>query len=87
MYTHRAMHLFSGPSLKFQYGIGPDALFKFGVQNSKQIENWSARILWMKDNAFLNSEYLRQPYFKLMKYVPFVSRQIWTAHYKFNRNR
>ena len=84
IYANRVMHTFSRPSLKFQYGIGSDALFKFGVKNSKEIADWSPNIHWIKDHAFLSSEYLSKYYFKLMKYLPYAKRQIWTAHYNFN---
>ena len=83
IYASRLMHIISKPSLQFQYGIGSDAAFKFGVRHSRDLETWHKDILWIKDRSFLEVESHKAPLINVMKYLPLANRQIWTAHYSF----
>lgn len=83
IYSSKLMHLMSKPSIQFQYGIGTEAAFQFGVRHSRELEQWHPQITWIKDRSFFNLKQDESFLINKMQYLPFAKKQFWTAHYKF----
>ena len=67
-----------------QSHLGKDAIYGFGISNSREMEEWHTGIQFLDDWTYLDSEEKKLGWLKMFKSVELFRKTQWTVHYKLN---
>ena len=64
--------------------LGKDAVFHFGIKDSREMENWNPGIQLLDDWSYFDSQEDKLGWLRLFKNVELFRKTQWTVHYKLN---
>ena len=67
-----------------QSHLGKNAIYGFGISNSREMEEWHTGIQFLDDWTYLDSEEKKLGWLKMFKSVELFRKTQWTVHYKLN---
>lgn len=70
--------------MQHQLHLGKDAVYGFGINNNREIEEWHPRIQFLDDWSYLDSEEKKLGWLKMFKGIEIFRKTQWTVHYKLN---
>jgi len=74
-----------GFKLKKELKLGAGTIFKFGIRNSAEIENWNQGFQLIDEWSYLDSDKLNSNFMRLFKNNDSFRKIQWTVHYKLNK--
>jgi len=66
-------------------GLGKDAVFKFGIPNSRAMEEWGAGIEFLGDWFYFDSDHPKLGWLRWFKSSKLFRQSQWTVHYRLNQ--
>ncbi|MDD1682858.1 MAG: class I SAM-dependent methyltransferase [Methanoregula sp.] len=68
--------------LQRQFHLGKDALFRSGIRDSREMEQWQAGIQFLDDWSYFDSDEKKLGLLRLFRYVGWLRKTQWTVHYR-----
>jgi len=68
--------------LQRQLHLGKDAIFNFGIRDSKGMETWNTGIEFLDDWSYFDSDEEKLGWIKIFGWIEFIRKTQWTVHYK-----
>lgn len=68
--------------LQKELNLGKDAMFHFGIRDSKEMENWSEGIRFLDDWSYFDSDEKKLGWMKMFRHIKFFRKTQWTVHYR-----
>jgi len=65
-----------------QVHLGKDAVFRSGIADSREMEQWHSGIQFIDEWSYFDSEEKKLGWFKLLKHIEFIRKTQWTVHYR-----
>jgi O-methyltransferase involved in polyketide biosynthesis len=65
-----------------QLHLSGDAVFKFGISKSTDLEDWGEGIEFLDDWTYFEEDEPKLGWFRLFKNIEFLRKVQWTVHYK-----
>jgi O-methyltransferase involved in polyketide biosynthesis len=67
-----------------QVHLGKDAMFRSGIHNSREMEQWHSGIQFLGEWSYFDSEEKKLGWLKVLKHIEFIRKTQWTVHYLLN---
>jgi O-methyltransferase involved in polyketide biosynthesis len=67
-----------------QLHLGKDAMFRSGLHDSREMEQWHPGIRFLDDWSYFDSEEEKLGWLKVLKHIELVRKTQWTVHYLLN---
>lgn len=64
--------------------LGKDAMFRSGIRDSREMEQWHAGIRFLDDWSYFDSEEKKLGWLGVLKHIELVRKTQWTVHYLLN---
>jgi O-methyltransferase involved in polyketide biosynthesis len=71
-----------GYKLQRQFHLGKDALFRSGIRDSREMEQWQSGIQFLDDWSYFDSDEKKLGLLKLFRYIGWLRKTQWTVHYR-----
>lgn len=68
--------------LRRQFQFGDEAMFRFGIENSRSLEAWSPRLELVDDWSFLDERVRALAPFRWLRHVRAIRQIQWVIHYR-----
>jgi len=65
-----------------QVHLGKDAVFRSGIADRWEMEQWHSGIQFIDEWSYFDSEEKKLGWFKLLKHIEFIRKTQWTVHYR-----
>jgi len=72
--------------MKKELKLGEDTVFKFGIADSDEIENWNSDYRLIQDWSYLDEEEANFPFKNLLRNMNALRKVLWTVHYVLESN-
>jgi len=72
--------------MKKQLKLGEETVFKFGIADSNEIENWNHNYRYIQDWCYLDSNQANLPFRKFLQSIDSFRKIQWTVHYELESN-
>ena len=83
-FTRKPWNRMVALKLNQQMGVGKEAAFTFGVQNSHELETWHSGIEYLDDWSYFDTRHPRLGWMAIMGKVKFIRNVQYTLHYRLN---
>ena len=70
--------------LQKELHLGKDAVFHFGIKNSRELEEWNQGIKLIEDWCYFDSDEKAIGWIKMFKNLKLFRNTQYTVHYKLN---
>ncbi len=70
--------------MRKKLGLGKEAVFNFGIRDSKEMENWNKGIKFIDDWSYFDSNERKLGCLKILRNIELFRKTQWTVHYKLN---
>jgi methyltransferase (TIGR00027 family) len=70
--------------LQHQLHLGRDALFRSGIRDSREMEQWQNGIEFLGEWSYFDSDEKKLGLLRLLRYIEFIRKTQWTVHYRLN---
>ena len=67
-----------------QLSLGKDAVYRFGIASSRQMETWHAGIQYLDDWSYFDTDHEKLGWMKWIGKSEFMRKVQWTVHYRLN---
>ena len=67
-----------------QVHLGKDAIFRSGIHNSREMEQWHTGIQFLDEWSYFDSEEEKPGRLRVLRHIPFIRKSRWTVHYLLN---
>jgi O-methyltransferase involved in polyketide biosynthesis len=67
--------------LQQQVHLGKDALFRSGIRDSHEMEQWHDGIQFLDEWSYFDSEEKKLGWLRLFRHIEFIRKTQWTVHY------
>ena len=64
-----------------QVHLGKDAMFRSGIHDSREMEQWHSGILFLDEWSYFDSEEKKLGWLRLLKHIELIRKTQWTVHY------
>ncbi|MNY56878.1 hypothetical protein D3C86_1930030 [compost metagenome] len=68
--------------LRRRFGIGPEAAFRFGIANGRELETWGPGIRLLDEWSFMDESWQEVGWVKAFAGVEVFRRAQWVVHYR-----
>ena len=68
--------------LQRQFHLGKDALFRSGIRDSREMEQWQSGMQFLDDWSYFDSDEKKLGLLRLFRYVGWLRKTQWTVHYR-----
>jgi O-methyltransferase involved in polyketide biosynthesis len=68
--------------LQRQFHLGKDALFRSGIRDSREMEQWQGGIQFLDDWSYFDSDEKKLGLLRLFRYIGWLRKTQWTVHYR-----
>jgi methyltransferase (TIGR00027 family) len=68
--------------MRRQLHLGKEAVFRFGIRDSREPEGWSPGIRFLDDWSYFDSEEEKLGWLRIFRYSEFFRKTQWTVHYR-----
>jgi methyltransferase (TIGR00027 family) len=67
-----------------QVHLGKDAMFRSGIRNSREMEQWHAGIQFLDEWSYFDSEEKKLGWLRVFRHIELIRKTQWTVHYLLN---
>jgi O-methyltransferase involved in polyketide biosynthesis len=67
-----------------QVHLGKDAMFRSGIRNSREMEQWHSGIQFLDEWSYFDSEEKKLGWIKVLRHIELIRKTQWTVHYLLN---
>ena len=67
-----------------QAHLGKDAMFRSGIHDSREMEQWHSGIQFLDEWSYFDSEEKKMGWLKFLKHIELIRKTQWTVHYLLN---
>ena len=67
-----------------QVHLGKDAMFRSGIRDSREMEQWHSGIQFLDEWSYFDSEEEKLGWLKVLKHIELIRKTQWTVHYLLN---
>jgi O-methyltransferase involved in polyketide biosynthesis len=67
-----------------QMHLGKDAMFRSGIRNSREMEQWHSGIQFLDEWSYFDSEEKKLGWLKVLRHIELIRKTQWTVHYLLN---
>jgi hypothetical protein len=64
--------------------LGRDALFRSGLRDGREMEEWQSGIQFLDEWSYFDSEEEKLGWLRVLKHIGLVRKTQWTVHYRLN---
>jgi O-methyltransferase involved in polyketide biosynthesis len=68
--------------LQHQVHQGKDAMFRSGIRDSLEMEQWQSGIQFLDEWSYFDSDKKKPGWFRLLRHIEFIRKTRWTFHYR-----
>lgn len=68
--------------LQRQFHLGKDALFRSGIRDSREMEQWGSGITFIDDWSYFDSDERKLGLLRLFRYIGWLRKTQWTVRYR-----
>jgi O-methyltransferase involved in polyketide biosynthesis len=65
-----------------QVHLGKDAMFRSGIHDSREMEQWHRGIQFLDEWSYFDSDEEKLGWLKFLKHLEFIRKTQWTVHYR-----
>ncbi len=70
--------------LRREMHIGKDALFRSGIRNGREMEQWHSGLQFLEEWSYFDAEETKLGLLKVLKHIEFIRKTQWTVYYRLN---
>lgn len=70
--------------LQHQAHLGKDAMFRSGIRDSREMEQWQSGIQFLDEWSYFDSDERKLGWLWLLRHIGFIRKTQWTVHYRLN---
>ncbi|MDD1701012.1 MAG: class I SAM-dependent methyltransferase [Methanoregula sp.] len=67
-----------------QVHLGKDAMFRSGIRDNREMEQWHDGIQFLDEWSYFDSEEKKLGWLRLFRHIEFIRKTQWTVHYRLN---
>jgi O-methyltransferase involved in polyketide biosynthesis len=67
-----------------QVHLGKDAMFRSGISDGREMEQWNSGIQFLDEWSYLDSEEKKLGWLRLLRHIELIRKTQWTVHYLLN---
>jgi methyltransferase (TIGR00027 family) len=67
-----------------QVHLGKDAMFRSGIRDGREMEQWHSGIQFLDEWSYFDSEEKKLGWFRILKHCELIRKTQWTVHYRLN---
>jgi O-methyltransferase involved in polyketide biosynthesis len=67
-----------------QVHLGKDAMFRSGIRNSREMEQWHAGIQFLDEWSYFDSDEKKLGWLRVLRHIELFRKTQWTVHYRLN---
>lgn len=67
-----------------QVHLGKDAMFRSGIRDSREMEQWHTGLQFLDEWSYFDSEEEKLGWLKVLKHIELIRKTQWTVHYLLN---
>ncbi|MFA5268403.1 MAG: class I SAM-dependent methyltransferase [Methanoregula sp.] len=71
-----------GYKLQHQFHLGKDAMFRSGIRDSREMEQWQSGIQFLDDWSYFDSDEKKLGLLRLFRHIGWLRKTQWTVHYR-----
>lgn len=71
-----------GYKLQRQFHLGKDAMFRSGIRDSREMEQWENGIRFLDDWSYFDSDEKKLGWLRLFRHIGWMRKTQWTVHYR-----
>ena len=68
--------------LQRQFHLGKNVLFRSGIRDSREMEQWQSGIQFLDDWSYFDSDEKKLGLLRLFRYIGWLRKTQWTVHYR-----
>ena len=68
--------------LQHQFHLGKDAVFRSGILDSREMEQWGSGIRFLDEWSYFDSDEKKLWWARLLRHIDWIRRTQWTVHYR-----
>jgi O-methyltransferase involved in polyketide biosynthesis len=68
--------------LQKQAHLGKNAMFRSGIRNSREIEQWHSGIRLLDEWSYFDSNEEKLGWLRVLRHIEFIKKTQWTVHYR-----
>jgi len=70
--------------LQRQVHIGKDAMFRSGIRDGREMEQWHSGIQFLDEWSYFDSDEKKLGWLKVLRHIKLIRKTQWTVHYRLN---
>jgi O-methyltransferase involved in polyketide biosynthesis len=70
--------------LQHQFHLGKDAIFRSGIRDSHEMEQWHTGIQFLDDWSYFDSGEKKLGWLRVLRHIELIRKTQWTVHYRLN---
>lgn len=68
--------------LQHQFFLGKDAVFRSGIHDGREMEQWGSGIRFLDEWSYFDSDEKKLGWARLLRHIDWIRRTQWTVHYR-----
>lgn len=68
--------------LQHQCHLGTGAMFRSGIRDSREMEQWQSGIQFLDEWSYFDSDEKKLGWLRLLRYIGWIRKTQWTVHYR-----
>ena len=84
MWVRQPLNYLVSLKLQRQLSLGKDAVYRFGIASSRQMETWHPGIQFLDDWCYFDTNHAKLGWMKWFGKSEFLRKVQWTVHYRLN---
>jgi O-methyltransferase involved in polyketide biosynthesis len=70
--------------LQHQFHLGKGAMFRSGIRDSREMEQWQSGIQFLDEWSYFDSDEKKLGWLRLLRHIGWIRKTQWTVHYRLN---
>jgi O-methyltransferase involved in polyketide biosynthesis len=70
--------------MRWQVHLGKDAMFRSGISDGREMEQWHSGIQFLDEWSYFDSEEKKLGWLRLLRHIELIRKTQWTVHYLLN---
>jgi O-methyltransferase involved in polyketide biosynthesis len=70
--------------LQHQFHLGKDAMFRSGIRDSREMEQWHTGIQFLDEWSYFDSGEKKLGWLRVLRHIELIRKTQWTVHYRLN---
>jgi len=68
--------------LQHQFHLGKDAMFRSGIRDAHEMEQWHSGIQFLDEWSYFDSEEKKLGWLRVLRHIELIRKTQWTVHYR-----